>query len=206
MIDVMRGITSFDKQQRQGNYVKGIMKNLGASLYGKTLGIYGMGRIGSAVARRAQACGMKVLYHNRNRLSTAIEQQMDVRYVTLDELFSQSDVLSLNAPLTPQTHHVVNNATLSLMKPSAYIINTARGALIDESALISALESGQIAGAGLDVYEFNDTVSAQLLTMDNTVLTPHIGTQTVEGRREMAQFAATNILNFFNGDKVARVN
>lgn len=206
MIDVMRGITSFDKQQHQGNYVKGIMKNLGASLYGKTLGIYGMGRIGSAVARRAQACGMKVLYHNRNRLSTAIEQQMDVRYVTLDELFSQSDVLSLNAPLTPQTHHVVNNATLSLMKPSAYIINTARGALIDESALISALERGQIAGAGLDVYEFNDTVSAQLLTMDNTVLTPHIGTQTVEGRREMAQFAATNIRNFFNGDKVARVN
>ena len=206
MIDVMRGITSFDKKQREGNYVKGIMKNLGTSLHGKTLGIYGMGRIGTAVARRAAACGMNVIYHNRNRLSLAAEQMLKVRYVAMDELFSTSDVLSLNAPLTPQTYHVVNADTLALMKPTAFIVNTARGALIDENALVHALRNGVIAGAGLDVYEFNDTVTAQLLELENTVLTPHIGTQTVEGRREMAEFAATNIHNFFFGGSVANVN
>lgn len=206
MIDVMRGITSFDKLQRKGNYVKGIMKNLGTSLSGKRLGILGMGRIGKAVAKRALSFGMEIVYNNRNRLTVADEQEYLARYVGLDELFSTADVVSINAPLTPETFHIVDAARLAQMKPSAFLINTARGPLVDEKALVEALRGGTIAGAGLDVYEFNDAVTDELLALDNTVLTPHIGTQTVDGRREMAQFAATNIVNFFFGGRVARVN
>lgn len=206
MIDVMRGITSFDKLQRKGNYVKGIMKNLGTSLSGKRLGILGLGRIGKAVAKRASAFGMEIVYNNRRRLSAIDEQEYSARYVSLDELFSTADVVSLNAPLTPETYHIVDGARLAQMKPSAFLINTARGPLVDEKALVEALRSGTIAGAGLDVYEFNDAVTDELLALDNTVLTPHIGTQTVDGRREMAQFAATNIVNYFFGGRVACVN
>lgn len=206
MIDVMRGITSFDKLQRKGNYVKGIMKNLGTSLSGKRLGILGMGRIGKAVAKRALSFGMEIVYNNRNRLTVADEQEYLARYVGLDELFSTADVVSINAPLTPETFHIVDAARLAQMKPSAFLINTARGPLVDEKALVEALRGGTIAGAGLDVYEFNDAVTDELLALDNTVLTPHIGTQTFDGRREMAQFAATNIVNFFFGGRVARVN
>lgn len=206
MIDVMRGITSFDKLQRKGNYVKGIMKNLGTSLSGKRLGILGLGRIGKAVAKRASAFGMEIVYNNRHRLPAIDEQEYSARYVSLDELFSTSDVVSLNAPLTPETYHIVDGARLAQMKPSAFLINTARGPLVDEKALVEALRSGTIAGAGLDVYEFNDAVTDELLALDNTVLTPHIGTQTLDGRREMAQFAATNIVNYFFGGRVARVN
>ena len=206
MIDVMRGITSFDKLQRKGNYVKGIMKNLGTSLSGKRLGILGMGRIGKAVAKRALSFGMEIVYNNRNRLTVADEQEYLARYVGLDELFSTADVVSINAPLTPETFHIVDAARLAQMKPSAFLINTARGPLVDEKALVEALRNGTIAGAGLDVYEFNDAVTDELLALGNTVLTPHIGTQTVDGRREMAQFAATNIVNFFFGGRVARVN
>ena len=206
MIDVMRGITSFDKLQRKGNYVKGIMKNLGTSLSGKRLGILGMGRIGKAVAKRALSFGMEIVYNNRNRLTVADEQEYLARYVGLDELFSTADVVSINVPLTPETFHIVDAARLAQMKPSAFLINTARGPLVDEKALVEALRGGTIAGAGLDVYEFNDAVTDELLALDNTVLTPHIGTQTVDGRREMAQFAATNIVNFFFGDRVAGVN
>ena len=206
MLDVMRGITAFDKRQRKGDYVKGIMKHLGTSLAGKRLGILGLGRIGRAVAKRAMAFGMDVVYCNRHRLTAAEEDSLGVQYVTLDELFTGSDVLSLNAPLTPETYHIVDSSRLQMMKPTAFIINTARGPLVDEYALVEALRSGTIAGAGLDVFEFNDTVSNALLELENTVLTPHIGTQTMEGRREMAQFAATNIANFFFGGRVARVN
>lgn len=206
MIDVMRGITSFDKLQRKGNYVKGIMKNLGTSLSGKRLGILGLGRIGKAVAKRASAFGMEIVYNNRRRLSAIDEQEYSARYVSLDELFSTADVVSLNAPLTPETYHIVDGARLAQMKPSAFLINTARGPLVDEKALVEALRSGTIAGAGLDVYEFNDAVTDELLALDNTVLTPHIGTQTLDGRREMVQFAATNIVNYFFGGRVARVN
>lgn len=206
MLDVMRGITNFDRLQRSGNYVKGIMNNLGTSLKGKQLGIIGMGRIGRAVAHRAKAFGMNIAYHNRNRLSDLCERELGAAYMSLEELLRTSDVVSLNAPLTPETHHIINATTLSLMKPTAFLVNTARGPLVDEKALIDALEKGYIAGAGIDVYEFDDTVSAGLLNLPNTVLTPHIGTQTVEGREEMASFAAENIRNFFFGGKVSRVN
>lgn len=206
MLDVMRKVTFFDKRLRSGARTRGIMELLGVSLEGKRLGIYGMGRIGRAVARRAAAFGMSVAYHNRHHLSAAEEQALGVSYLSLDELFATSDILSLNAPLTPQTYHIVDAARLASMKRDAYLINTARGPLVDELALVEALRNGTIAGAGLDVFEFNDTVCDELLELDNTVLVPHIGTHTIEGRREMAQFAATNIANFFFGGRVARVN
>ncbi|MBQ6693259.1 MAG: dihydrofolate reductase [Bacteroidaceae bacterium] len=206
MIDLMRKITYFDKSQRNGTYVKGLMNNLGTSLEKKQLGILGMGRIGKAVAKRAAAFGMSIKYHNRHRLPQSEEQSLGAEYVTIDELFSTSDVISINAPLTPATRHIVDAARLSTMKRTAFLINTARGQLIDEVALIEALRNGTIAGAGLDVYEFRDTVSKELLQLENTVLTPHIGTHTTEGRKEMAEFAARNIVNFFFGGRVARVN
>lgn len=206
ILSLMRRITDFDKRQRTGNYVKGIMSNLGHSLRGKQLGILGMGRIGRALAARANAFGMNVAYCNRNPLECIEEKKLGVQYLELDDLIKSSDVLSINAPLTPETYHIIDAKRLAQMKPTAYIVNTARGPLIDEKALIDALRRKTIAGAGLDVYEFNDTVSTELLQFENTVLTPHIGTQTIEGRREMAQFAAANIRNFFFGGRVATVN
>lgn len=206
ILSLLRGIVAYDKRQRKGGYVKGIMTDLGYSLRDKKLGILGMGRIGKALAIRAKAFGMQIAYNNRHRLSAAEEEQYNAQYMTFDELLSSSDILSINAPLTKETYHIIDADALSKMKSDAYIVNTARGPLIDEKALVEALRSNKIAGAGLDVYEFNDTVSTELTELDNTVLLPHIGTQTVEARREMAQFAATNIRNFFFGGRVAKVN
>ena len=206
MLSLMRRIVDCDNMLRAKELKWGIMNNLGTSLSGKQLGIIGMGRIGKAVARRALACGMNIVYHNRNRMSAIDEKLYNAKYVSLDELIETSDVVSLNAPLTSETYHIINANRLAQMKRDAFLINTARGPLVDEKALIEALKNGTIRGAGLDVFETGDNVCDELLALPNTVLVPHIGTQTVETRREMAEFAATNILNFFNGGKVAQVN
>lgn len=206
MLSLMRRIVDCDNMLRAKELKWGIMNNLGTSLSGKQLGIIGMGRIGKAVARRALACGMNIVYHNRNRMSAIDEKLYNAKYVSLDELIETSDVVSLNAPLTSETYHIIDANRLAQMKRDAFLINTARGPLVDEKALIEALKNGAIKGAGLDVFETGDNVCDELLALPNTVLVPHIGTQTVETRREMAEFAATNILNFFNGGKVAQVN
>ena len=206
ILSLMRRITDCDNMLREKKLEWGIMKNLGTSLYGKQLGILGMGRIGKAVARRALASGMTIAYHNRNRLTSIEEKLYSAKYMSLDELVATSDVLSLNAPLTSETYHVIDAKRLATMKPDAFLINTARGPLVDEKALIEALRNGTIKGAGLDVFETGESVCDELLALPNTVLVPHIGTQTVETRREMAEFAAGNIVNFFNGGRVARVN
>ena len=206
MLSLMRRIVDCDNMLRAKELKWGIMNNLGTSLSGKQLGIIGMGRIGKAVARRALACGMSIVYHNRNRMSAIDEKLYNAKYVSLDELIETSDVVSLNAPLTSETYHIIAANRLAQMKRDAFLINTARGPLVDEKALIEALKNGTIKGAGLDVFETGDNVCDELLALPNTVLVPHIGTQTVETRREMAEFAATNILNFFNGGKVAQVN
>ena len=206
MLSLMRRIVDCDNMLRAKVLKWGIMNNLGTSLSGKQLGIIGMGRIGKAVARRALACGMSIVYHNRNRMSAIDEKLYNAKYVSLDELIETSDVVSLNAPLTSETYHIIDANRLAQMKRDAFLINTARGPLVDEKALIEALKNGTIKGAGLDVFETGDNVCDELLALPNTVLVPHIGTQTVETRREMAEFAATNILNFFNGGKVAQVN
>ena len=206
MLSLMRRIVDCDNMLRAKELKWGIMNNLGTSLSGKQLGIIGMGRIGKAVARRALACGMNIVYHNRNRMSAIDEKLYNAKYVSLDELIETSDVVSINAPLTSETYHIIDANRLAQMKRDAFLINTARGPLVDEKALIEALKNGTIKGAGLDVFETGDNVCDELLALPNTVLVPHIGTQTVETRREMAEFAATNILNFFNGGKVAQVN
>lgn len=177
----------------------GVMNNLGVSLYGKTLGIIGMGRIGQAVARRARACGMKIVYHNRHRLPAEKEMPYEATYVDMEQLLRESDYVSLNLPYTPEVHHLIDAEALSKMKPNALIINTARGAHIDEKALVEALQNGTIAGAALDVYEHEPKISEELLRMDNVVLSPHIGTGTIDGRLDMCRCVEDNIRAFAQG-------
>lgn len=172
---------------------------LGHRVNGKTLGIVGMGRIGRAVARRAQGFGIRTIYHNRHRLPEGVEAELGARFVELDTLFSQSDIISLNCPHTPETHHLVNANRLSQMRSDAYLVNTSRGEVIDEDALIAALQSGQIAGAGLDVYVNEPHVDARLLDLPNTVLLPHMGSATYEGRAAMGERVIANIRAWVDG-------
>ena len=200
MIDVARRVSEFDRTVRAGKAEFGVMRNLSHSLYGKTLGILGMGRIGQALARRAKASGMRIIYYNRHRLSDEIEQKHDATYVDFQTLLQDSDFLSLNLPYTPQVHHIIGKPELGMMKRSAYLINTARGAHVDEAALVEALKSGIIAGAAMDVYEHEPAVSSELLSFPNVVLSPHTGTGTWEGRIAMCENVCDNIIAFANND------
>lgn len=175
----------------------GVMNNLGHSLFNKTLGIIGMGQIGRALARRALASGMNVIYHNRHEL----ENTSYARYVSLDELLTTADFVSLNLPYYPEVHHLIGEKELHMMKPSAYLINTARGAHVDEQALVQALYNKEIAGAAMDVYEHEPNVCSELLTMDNVVLSPHVGTGTMEDRLLMCENVTDNILYFLRGEQ-----
>ena len=208
LLAVSRRIAECDRKLRSPQGIGwNLLDNLGHSLYGKQLGIVGMARIGQAMARRAIASGMTIVYYNRHRVAPEIEAEYHARYVSMDELLTTSDVVSLNAPHTSETHHIINADALCRMKKSSILVNTARGPLVDELALIEALQAGEIWGAGLDVFEGGHSVSPELLTMDNVVLNPHTGTQTIETRVEMGAYAADNIMNFFRGTgKVARVN
>ncbi|MDH6356180.1 2-hydroxyacid dehydrogenase family protein [Parabacteroides sp. PF5-9] len=208
MIDAARRITECDRKLRTegANMKVGVLENLGLGITGQTLGILGMGRIGKALAKRANACGMEVIYHNRRPLHLEEETRLNVSYVSKAELLDQSDFISINAPYTPETHHIIGENELNSMKPTAILINTSRGPLIDEKALIKALKANVIKYAGLDVFEFGDFPSPELLEMENVVLTPHIGTQTVKTRIIMAQTVSDNIIGFFEGDRpISRV-
>ncbi len=176
----------------------GVMRNLSTTLVGKKLGIIGMGAIGKALARRAVASGMSIVYHNRNKVDQKIEQELNASYVSMDELLMSSDVVSLNMPLTPETIKLIGKEELVKMKSSAYLINTARGAVVDEEVLIDALQKGEIAGAGLDVFENEPTIPNALREMKNVVLMPHLGTATVETRGEMSALVAENIKMYFS--------
>ena len=200
MIDIARRVSEFDRVVRSQQAEFGVMKNLSHSLYGKMLGIIGMGRIGQALARRAVASGMKIIYHNRHRLSDEIEQKYDAQYVDFQTLLQDSDFVSLNLPYTPEVHHLIGKPELGMMKRSAYLINTARGAHVHEEALVEALKNGIIAGAALDVYEFEPAVSSELLALPNVVLSPHTGTGTWEGRIAMCENVCDNILAFIDND------
>ena len=176
--------------------------NLGGRVGGRRLGILGMGRIGQAVARRARAFGMEVHYHNRRRLRTEIEEELGVRYwESLDQMVSRIDILSINCPHTPSTFHLMNARRLNLMKPTAVIVNTSRGEVIDENALTRMLRSGAIAGAGLDVFEHGHEVNPRLRELPNVVLLPHMGSATVEGRVEMGEKVIINIKTFDDGHR-----
>lgn len=203
MLDAARRITECDRKLRTlGKGMKvGVLENLGVPLTGKTLGIIGMGRIGKALAKRAAACGMEVIYHNRHQLYIDEETRLNVEYVSKEDLLARADFVSLNAPLTPETRHIIGESELRQMKPTAILINTARGPLVDERALVNALREGIIHGAGLDVFEFGDYPLPELLELDNVVLCPHIGTQTLETRIEMARAVSNNVIGFFENDR-----
>lgn len=173
---------------------------LGSDVFGKTLGIIGMGAIGKAVARRAKGFSMPILYHNRTR-DAAAEAELGARYVGLDELLRDSDVVSLHTPYKPETHHLINAERLRLMRSTAFLINTARGPVVDEAALAEALHAGTIAGAGLDVFEHEPAIHPRLLDTPNTVLLPHIGSASIETRTRMATTAARNIVALLAGER-----
>ena len=206
MIDIARRVSEFDRAIRTGTgQPMAVMNNLSHSLYGKTLGIIGMGRIGQALARRAVASGMTILYHNRHELTNERVNELrsegvEAQYVDFQTLLQDSDFVSLNLPYTPEVHHLIGRQELGMMKRSAYLINTARGAHVHEEALIEALKCGIIAGAAMDVYEFEPAVSSELLALPNVVLSPHTGTGTWEGRIAMCENVCDNILAFINND------
>jgi glyoxylate reductase len=174
---------------------------LGSSLQGKTLGIVGMGGIGQASARRAKAFGMEIVYQSRSEIDPRIGAELGARRVDLDELLGVSDVVSLHCPYGYATHHLIGAEQLAAMKTSAYLVNTARGPIVDEAALAAALREGVIAGAGLDVFEHEPRVHAELLELENVVLLPHLGSATVETRTAMAMLAAENALAVLSGER-----
>jgi glyoxylate reductase len=175
---------------------------LGGRLGGRRLGILGMGRIGQAVARRARAFGLQVHYHNRKRLRLEVEAELDATYwESLDQMVSRMDILSINCPHTPSTFHLMNARRLKLMKPSAVIINTSRGEVIDENALTRMLVARELGGAGLDVYEHGTEVSPALRALPNVVLLPHMGSATLEGRLEQGEKVIINIKTFADGHR-----
>ena len=195
LLAVARRVAEGDRYVRESRWQKWQWGLLwGADVHHKTLGLYGFGRIGQAMARRARGFSMRVLYHARRRVPEALERELEAQYVDRETLLRESDFLSLHVPLTPETHHLVRAPELDLMKPRAFLINAARGKAVDEEALVQALKAGRIAGAGLDVFEHEPHVHPALLEMSNVVLMPHVGTATSETRLKMALLAAENLL------------
>ena len=170
-------------------------------VHGKTLGIVGFGKIGKLVAKKAQGLGMSVIYHDIIRTPESLEKELGVKYVSFEELLKTADYVSLHCMYTPENHHMMGAAQFKLMKPTAYFINAARGKLMDEQALIDALNNNRIRGAALDVYEFEPQVTAELFEMDSVLLTPHIGTLTRESRLNMAKEALDGIIAHLDGGK-----
>jgi len=201
ILAVARRMLEGDRLLRRGGFPGGQSNHLAGSwVCGKTLGLIGGGgHIGKAVARRARAFSMRVLYWGPRRKSEDVEREAGLNYVALDELLAQSDFVSLHSPLNPETHHQIGARELRLMKKTAYLINTARGPVVDEAALTRALAKGQIAGAGLDVFEHEPKVASALKKMDNVVMTPHLGSAVIELREEMAHVVVDNIMAILEG-------
>jgi len=175
---------------------------LGRRISGKRLGIIGMGRIGQAVARRAKAFGLQIHYHNRHRVHAGIEDELEATYWdSLDQMLARMDIISVNCPHTPATFHLLSARQLKLLQPHAYIVNTARGEVIDENALTRMLDAGELAGAGLDVFEHEPAVNPKLLHNDSVILLPHMGSATIEGRIDMGEKVIINIKTFIDGHK-----
>jgi glyoxylate reductase len=173
---------------------------LGMGLQEKTLGIVGLGKIGTATARRARAFGMRIVYAGRRAGDPALEAELDAERLVLDELLAAADVVSIHCPLSEETRHLIDARRLGLMKPTAYLVNTARGPIVDEAALAGALRAGTIAGAGLDVFEHEPAVEPALLDLENVVLIPHLGSATIETRTAMGVLAAKNAAAVLRGD------
>lgn len=203
ILSVPRRLAEGEKLVRSGRWAGWSPSGmLGHRIGGKTFGIIGMGRIGQAVARRARAFGLSIFYHNRRRLPLSIEQELQATYVPeLDAMLQTSDIISIHCPHNAETHEMLDARRISSMKPTAYIINTSRGEIVDEDALISALENGQIAGAGLDVYSHEPEVSPRLMALNNVVLLPHMGSATFEGRAASGDKVIANIRVWADGHR-----
>ena len=206
LLSIARRIPEADRYIRAGRWTEWkLMVMLGHDVYEQTLGIIGMGRIGQAVARRARGCGMRIIYHNRQRLAPAIEAELGATWVELPTLLREADFVSLHVPLSVATTRLIGEAELRLMKPTAYLINTARGTIVDEQALIRALQEGWIAGAALDVFEHEPHVPPALCALENVVLVPHIGSASVATRTRMAVMAAENLTAVLRGERPPHV-
>jgi lactate dehydrogenase-like 2-hydroxyacid dehydrogenase len=200
MLASARRLTEVERYVRDGQWTGWKLKQwLGVDVHHATLGIIGMGRIGQVIAKRAAGFEMKVLYHNRKRLDAALERRLNATYATKKELLEQSDYVILQVPYSPETHHMIGAAELKLMKPTAILVNSTRGGVVDDAALIAALKAGVIRAAGLDVFENEPTLDPAFLGLDNVVLAPHIGSSTEATRRAMAMTAAKNAVAALTG-------
>jgi len=202
LLAAARRVVEGDALVRRGEF-KGWAPELliGVEIYGKTLGIIGAGRIGQAMARRALGFGMRVLYHNRKRLPEAVEKELNLTYASLGDLLKEADFISLHCPLTPDTRHLIGAAELELMKPTAVLVNTARGPVIDEAALVRALREQRIFGAGLDVFEEEPALHPGLAELPNVVLAPHIGSAARETRLRMVDMVVSDVLAVLQGQR-----
>ena len=203
ILSVPRRLSEGEKLMRSGQW-EGWKPSgmLGHCIGGKKLGIVGMGRIGQAVARRASGFGLSIVYHNRRQLPPAVEETLRATYVAdLEDLIRECDIITLHCPHTAETHEMINAERIRMMKPSTYLINTARGDLVDENALIEALQNERIGGAGLDVYQNEPDIDPRLLTLRNTVLLPHMGSATFEGREASGEWVITNIRVWADGHR-----
>jgi glyoxylate reductase len=201
LLATVRRLPQSERDLRAGNFQGwGFWDYLGGDLAGATLGIFGMGRIGRAVARRAAPFGMRVVYNSRSRLPADEERALGVQWTDRDGLLAGSDVLTLHAPLTPDTRHFLDAGAFACMRRGSYLVNTSRGALVHEGALVDALRAGHLAGAGLDVYEHEPAIHPGLLELDSVVLLPHVGSATLETRTRMATLAARNAAAVLRGE------
>lgn len=200
MLAVARRVVEADRFVREGRWVAwGWSMFWGANLYGKTIGIYGFGTIGQAMARRAAGFSMRILYYQRRRAAENAERELKAQYTEAETLIREADFLTLHTPLTAETRHLISRRELGWMKPTAFLINTSRGPVVDEEALVNALKEKRLAGAALDVFEHEPQVHPELLAMRNTVLAPHLGSATGETRTRMAMQAAENLVAAFEG-------
>lgn len=200
MLGTARRLTEVERRIRAGEWTGWRLKQwLGVDVHHATLGIVGMGRIGQAIARRAAGFDMKVIYHNRNRIAPELERKADAAYVSFDDLLAQADFIVLQVPYSAQTHHLIGAPQLAKMKPTAILINSTRGGVVDDAALIAALKNGMIRGAGLDVFENEPKLNPGFLELDNVVLAPHIGSSTEATRKAMAMLAAQNLVAALRG-------
>lgn len=203
ILAVARRVSEGERLIRSGNWQGWApMSMLGHRIYGKRIGIIGMGRIGTALARRARGFGLSVHYHNRRRVHAETEKELEATYwESLDQMLARMDIISVNCPHTPATYHLLSARRLKLLQRHAYIVNTSRGEVVDENALTRMLEKNEIAGAGLDVFEHEPAVNPKLLRLDNVVLLPHMGSATIEGRVDMGEKVIINIKTFADGHK-----
>ena len=201
MLATARRLTEVEGYVRKGQWTGWRLKQwMGVDVHHATLGIFGMGRIGQAIARRAAGFEMKVIYHNRKRVAPELERRVSAAYVSKEDLLRQADFIILQVPYSPETHHMIGAAELALMKPTAVLVNSTRGGVVDDAALVAALKSGAIRGAGLDVFENEPKLDPGFLELTNVVLAPHVGSSTEATRRAMAMTAAKNLVAALKGE------